>query len=110
VWVYRRSCGRKGEPARQVCIDRMTRDLLACGAHRLVLDSRVELDATDETTIRTVLVKREHDTRLIYEHVDSAGESLLWVADAVAWCFGAGGHWRKRVDPIVGEFVDLDCP
>jgi hypothetical protein len=39
--------------------------------------------------------------------VDSTTESLLWIADSVAWCFGAGGEWRKRVDPIT-SVVDLD--
>jgi hypothetical protein len=28
----------------------------------------------------------------------------------MAWCFNAGGYWRKRIDPIVGAVIDLDCP
>jgi hypothetical protein len=43
----------------------------------------------------------------VYEHVDSTSESLLWIADIVAWCFGAGQDWRKRIDPIVNAVVDL---
>jgi hypothetical protein len=43
----------------------------------------------------------------VYEHVDSTSESLLWIADIVAWCFGAGQEWRKRIDPIVTTVVDL---
>lgn len=108
VRVYRRSCDRDDEPYRQECIDRITSDLLIRGAHRLVLDSRAELDANDEATIRAAIVRHPHSTRLVYEHVDSASECLLWVADASAWCFGAGGHWRKRIDPIVSAVIDLD--
>lgn len=43
----------------------------------------------------------------MYEHVDSTSESLLWIADIVAWCFGAGREWRKRIDSIVSTVVDL---
>jgi hypothetical protein len=105
--VYRRTCDNHGEPARQHCIDRIVCDLLSLGAQRLVLDSRSQLDSKDEVTIRSAIVRHPHHTRFTYEHVDSASESLLWVADAVAWCFGAGGHWRKRVDRIIGTIVDL---
>jgi hypothetical protein len=44
----------------------------------------------------------------VYEHVDSTSESLLWIADIAAWCFGAGREWRKRIDPIVSTVVDLN--
>jgi hypothetical protein len=44
----------------------------------------------------------------VYEHVDSTSEPLMWISDVVAWCYGAGGHWRKRVDPILTKTIDLD--
>jgi hypothetical protein len=31
--------------------------------------------------------------------VDSTSESLLWIADIVGWCFGAGREWRKTNRP-----------
>ena len=110
VHIYLRSCDRAEELARQACIERLACDLLDRGAHRLVLDSRSELDSKDEATIRAAVKRHPHETRFRYEHVDSTSESLLWVADAVAWCFGAGGHWRKRVEPIVAVVVDLNRP
>jgi hypothetical protein len=37
----------------------------------------------------------------------STAEELLWVADAVAWCSGQGGSWRRRVGRIVSAEVQL---
>jgi hypothetical protein len=39
--------------------------------------------------------------------VDSTGEIIVGVADTVAWCFGAGSEWRKRVEPIIVDVIDL---
>jgi len=65
-------------------------------------------DAHDERTLRTALSPHPSASRLVYEHVDSTSEPLLWIADIVAWCFGAGREWRKRVDPIVSTVVDVN--
>jgi uncharacterized protein DUF3800 len=108
VRIYTRTCERIEEIARQACIERLTLDLLDCRAHRLVLDSRHEQDANDEMTIRGVVTRHAHPHRFRYEHVDSTSEPLLWAADAGAWCFGAGGRWRKRIETIVAAIVNLD--
>ena len=108
VHIYTRSWHRDDEPARQDCLDRLVRDLVARNAHRLVIDSRRTQDINDERTLRRVLSPFPSASRLVYEHVDSKYESLLWIADAVAWCHGAGRDWRKRVDPVTAAVVDLD--
>lgn len=107
VCVYSRSCRRLDEPARQDCFSQLVCDLVARRAHRLVIDSRNEQDIHDERTLRRLLGSHPSASRLVYEHVDSTNESLLWIADIVAWCFGAGGDWRKRIDPILSTVVDL---
>src|SRR5262249_61423785 len=109
AWVYSQRCLRKDqERARQGSLDRMVTDLVTIGGHRLVLDSRQESDRHDEVTIRAVLGNRPRETGLSYEHVDSAHELLLGVADVVGWCYGAGGDWRRRVAPVIAELRDLD--
>src|SRR5205823_6151457 len=82
VRVYARSCADGEEIARQVCLARLVSD----GAHRLVLDARAGRDTHDQRTIRAVLGKHPRDLGLTYEHLDSASEPLLWIADATAWC------------------------
>lgn len=112
VTIYSCPCERADEPARQTCLAQLTEDLLIRGAHRMVLDSRNtrdgnDRDAHDRETIRAALGKRPSDTHLVYEHVLSTSEELLWVADAVGWCWGQGGHWRRRTDTIVTAHIPL---
>lgn len=109
--VYSRQCHRRDqERARQDCLDRLVVDMLKAGTHRLVLDSRKERNHHDEATIRSVLGNRPQDSGLTYEHLDSAHELLLGVADTVAWCYGAGGDWRRRIAPVVSKLIKLDRP
>jgi len=42
--------------------------------------------------------------------LDSASEPLLWIADATAWCVGAGGDWARRIAPVLAGVIDLDRP
>lgn len=107
VCVYSRSWHQHDEPARQECMTHLVHDLLARQAHRLVIDTRNIRDAHDERTLRRALGPLPSTSQLVYEHVDSTSESLLWIADVAAWCFGAGREWRKRIDPIVTTVVDL---
>jgi len=79
-------------------------------AAAIVEPSQVRLlrDIHDERTLRRLLGSHPSASRLVYEHVDSTSESLLWIADIVGWCFGAGREWRKRIDPIVTAVVDVE--
>lgn len=110
VDIYRASCRRGEERARQECLARLTNDLLDLEGRRLVLDSREERNAHDELTIRIALGKRARETGLVYEHLTSVEEPLLWLADIAAWCQGAGGDWARRVAPVIGSVIRLDWP
>jgi hypothetical protein len=35
---------------------------------------------------------------------------MLAAADAIAWAYGAGGDWRRRVAPSIDVVVDLGGP
>ncbi|WP_433266406.1 DUF3800 domain-containing protein [Actinosynnema sp. CS-041913] len=108
VDIYRAGCRNSEEHARQQCLARLTDDMLDIDGRRLVLDSRQERNAHDDLTIRRALGKRARDTGVVYEHLDSAGEPLLWLADIAVWCHGAGGDWARRVSPVIGSVVRLD--
>jgi len=100
-------CG-PDEAVRQACLQRLVHDLVAMGAQRLVLEGRGRReDLADRHTIRHVLGPRPSSAGLVYEHLRSHEDPLLWVPDAVAWCHGAGGEWRRRVTPIVDTVIDL---
>ncbi len=108
VHVYSRQCptrSRASVEARRACLSQLTTDLLARGARRMVLDSRESQDADDRHTIQTVLGGHPSATGLVYEHLNSRSEELLWIADICAWCYGAGGQWRQRISPVIAGEV-----
>ncbi|MEV6910768.1 hypothetical protein [Amycolatopsis sp. NPDC051071] len=106
--VYVGSCTRKTEEeTRQKCLERAVFDLLAKNAHRLVLDSRDHRDVLDRKTMQRALGYRPSKTELTYEHLNSTAEPLLWISDAVGWCFGAGGHWSRRTGRLIEAVVSV---
>ncbi|GAA3840849.1 hypothetical protein GCM10022243_04000 [Saccharothrix violaceirubra] len=93
--------------ARRACLTAVVRTVLDLGVVRLSLESAQHQDARDRRTIAAVVGKAAD---FGYDHFRSSEEPLLWAADALAWCFGAGGEWRRRVEPFVDEVFHLDAP
>ncbi|NGY62101.1 hypothetical protein G7043_24520 [Lentzea sp. NEAU-D13] len=110
VDIYLACCRRGEERARQNCVARLTDEVLKAGVTRLVFDSREVRDDHDLLTIRTALGKSAWGTGLFYEHLPSENDPLLWIADIVAWCYGAGGDWLRRVQPLMGDVIDMRAP
>jgi hypothetical protein len=81
-------------------------DLVKAGAVRLVLERLETQEHADRRCIRATLVDPE--AQLIYRHESAQLEPLLWAADAIAWAYGAGGDWRRRIDQLVDEVVRLE--
>ncbi|MEU4806732.1 hypothetical protein [Actinosynnema sp. NPDC023587] len=110
VDIYRADCREDEERARQTCLARLVDDLLDVRAGRLVLDSRDARNKHDLRTIRDALGKQAVETSLVYEHVDSVAEPLLWIPDLVVGCHGVGGDWARRAGPAIGSIIRLDLP
>lgn len=109
VQVYVARCARKQqEAARQRCLELLVRDLLVRRAQYLVLDSRGHRDTVDQLTLYRALGSKPASTDLTYDHQDSVAECLIWIADTVAWCYGAGGDWRRRVEPVITAVTQVD--
>jgi hypothetical protein len=108
VRIYKTACTpRTDEDARQACLELAVMELLKMGAHRLVIDTRAERDRFDGKTIRQQTHDQPADSNFSYEHNQSNLEPLCWIADAAAWCFGAGGDWRRRIMPIIDDVIEL---
>jgi hypothetical protein len=88
--------------ARSECWIKLVPRLVALGVTELAIERMQGGEARDRRDIRNALkaIDREDVT---YRHVDPAGEPMLWVADAVAWCAGAGSHWRARIASILHQ-------
>ncbi|SDU12693.1 hypothetical protein [Jiangella alkaliphila] len=87
-------CGGR-RSARENCLSRMVPDLVDLSVDRLVL----ELDTATELLDKRVLFEetRKAGAAMTYQHELAHHEPLLWVPDAIAWCWASGGGWRQRV-------------
>ena len=86
--------------ARQACITAAGTHLINIGAVRLVMESCAHQDADDRHTL--ALVKRKIFV-LDHEHFRPHEDPMLWASDAIAWCYGAGGEWRRRVAGLIED-------
>ncbi|GAA3460976.1 hypothetical protein ACFFSW_32835 [Saccharothrix longispora] len=84
--------------ARQACLRAAGMHLINISASRLVLESCAHQDAYDRHTM--ALVKRKIFA-INYEHFRAHEDPMLWASDAIAWSYGAGGEWRRRVAGLV---------
>ncbi|SDF63636.1 hypothetical protein SAMN05216553_102439 [Lentzea fradiae] len=103
VWTVRDSDDIR---ARRLCLSAAATWLQELGVTRLAVESCAHQDLRDRQTLAAVLEKV--DDPFVYEHLRPAEDPVLWASDAVAWCFGAGGDWRQRVQPMLDAVVRLD--
>lgn len=103
VVVCHRRHGVRESAARTLCVGEVVRQLQTAGVSRLVLESRHD-DRADQRTIGQV---RTAQPPLVYEHRVASDEPLLWIADGLAWAFGAGGVWRELAGPILRPAIEL---
>ncbi|WP_179118522.1 hypothetical protein [Saccharothrix sp. ALI-22-I] len=47
---------------------------------------------------------------LTYEHFRAHEGPMLWAGDAIAWSYGAGGEWRRRVAGRLEKVHRLEVP
>ena len=95
--------------ARQKAIEALLVDLLALGGQRLVIECReASQDERERRLIATAVQRGAAPAELSYNHLRARDEPLLWVADAVAWAYGAGPQWRPRADSLIDHVQDVD--
>jgi hypothetical protein len=103
VRVY--ECAGQDAPARARCLGQLVLDIVDLGAERLVLET---LDTQVRADVATIRAQLTPGSALAYEHRRAHEEPALWAADAAAWCYGAGGDWRRRMAPMLDKAVRLD--
>lgn len=87
--------------ARPLLLEALVADLAASRATRLMIERDASLVDADRRTIRRALVTNNYVHDLVYEHRAPTDYAMLWVSDAVAWCYQAGGDWIRRAKPFV---------
>lgn len=91
--------------SRPACLSAMAEDALRLDADQLVLDRGQEnQNHRDRMTLRTVFDKSD----MSYLHAASWEHAGLQIADILAWAYGAGGDWRRRIMPIIEQVRRID--
>lgn len=92
----------KEEIARQLSMANLLADLVTMRGQRVVIESReASLDVRERRQIAMAVQAGDAPANLIYDHMRAHEEPLLWVADAVAWAYGARGEWRPRAAGLI---------
>ena len=95
--------------ARAACLTTLAEAALARNVLRLTIEQADgDLDADRRTLFNVVGSVSGRRDRVLYEHVRRTGEPALWAADAVAWAAAKGGEWRRRLDPLPVESLQID--
>ena len=102
IYAARSYPPRRELDARARCLSRIVEDLPGRGCTRLT----VELDESLGHRDKQVLYNATRDSGregVTYQLVPAAAEPLLWIPDAIAWCWARGGEWKQAVAPLVAK-------
>ena len=108
AWIY--ASAAKEPDAREQGIAALLSDLMAVNGERLVIERReASQDARESAQIAEAVRRGVAPAEMGYHHLNGHEEPLLWVADAVAWAYGAGGDWRRRSKGLIERVRNVDC-
>jgi hypothetical protein len=94
-----------GEYARDALLRILVEDVIGYGGQRLVLEARDPVGNSRDRVVLGQTAARKHE--LAYEHREASTEPILWMSDAIAWSAGAGGDWRRRIEPMIEHATRL---
>lgn len=72
------------------------------GANRIVIERDESFDLRDRDVLTKV--SREFGSQIRWELAESSSDSMLWAADALAWCYlNPNSYWRTRIESLIVE-------
>lgn len=101
VWIVKQ---RSAKEARPLSLGALAEGAARAGAAQLIIERDESLERADRRLIADA-IRRAGSSEMQYRHVAPHEHPLLWVSDAVAWCYSNGGDWIRRVDAIVESRV-----
>ncbi|MEV8376913.1 hypothetical protein AB0P21_29490 [Kribbella sp. NPDC056861] len=96
---------RDNTAARQRCLEAIVRDNAAT-AERLVVERDESTYGTDGKVLNAATHRFGCHGKLRWDLLAAKADPLLWVPDAVAWCWMRGGEWRRMIQGLC-EVKDL---
>lgn len=98
--------GLKDKDARPLCLTAPAEDVAVCQADHLYLDKDDSSFDKDKRVLARTFAGDQHRLRYAFERAHE--EPLLWVSDAVAWCFQKRGPWVGMTGPLITEVCMLN--
>lgn len=93
--------------ARENCLRALIPLLLEMRAREIVLE-RVDHGTARSDRLVIDEIMRGYAEECAWRHEAPEHEELLWIADAVASAYGAGGAWRQAVEPLVTDVLAVE--
>ena len=90
---------RNTHAARRECLEAIVPDS-AASAERLVIEREDSTFDHDWRCLREAAHRFGCHETLRWDVLVAKADPLLWVPDAVAWCWMRGGAWRRTVAPF----------
>jgi hypothetical protein len=88
-------------PARRTCLQDALVSLADTQVSRLVIELAEPEYERDRQSIAGVAGKVPWLDTASVEHMPGHTDPMLWVPDALAWAYGAGGSWRSQVEQLI---------
>jgi hypothetical protein len=93
--------------ARTACLEAIVQYAAEIGSVRIVFETDDSAMQTDKRVLYAATQQTALSTGFTYGHMRATDEELLWVPDAIAWCFARGGDWRRRIEPVFDNLITL---
>lgn len=101
MWVAK---GLPNKDARDACLASIVAECCASGASTLILERDESLMGADRKVISAALRLNQNHS-VCYSHATPHEQPLLWISDAIAWCYAKGGDWVRRIEPLLDQQV-----
>lgn len=105
--IYDASACSPERQARDLCIGAIVCDAAEQQCSRVIFELDQTLATRDRQVLYQAVQKFGLENDLVYSLQQGYEEPLLWLPDAVAWCWARGGRWRQAVAPMVNAVVDI---
>jgi hypothetical protein len=106
AWVMVSAVGVSERVARPLLVNDLAHELLAHSVTRLVLEQDDSVARRDREVLYRVVHEHRAADRFTYLHCRSHEEPLLWLPDAIAWCWTSGGSARRTIASRVTRVIE----
>ncbi|MFW6188066.1 MAG: hypothetical protein ACOC84_08755 [Actinomycetota bacterium] len=97
--------GLRDKEARPLCLTALAADVAASRVDHLYLEKDDSSFETDKRVLARTFAGYQYHPRYVFPKAHE--EPLLWVSDAVAWCYQKRGPWVRVAAPLVSEVCTL---